>query len=344
MSDLVLVTGGSGFLASHTIVQLLEAGYRVRATLRSLNREAEVRSMVAQGGVAATGDDLSFAVADLSADHGWREAVDGCRYVLHVASPFPLQQPKNPDDLVAPAREGTLRVLRCAREAGVERVVLTSSWVAVGYGHPAQAQPFDETAWTDVAAPGITPYAKSKTLAERAAWQFLDREGGGLELAVINPGGIFGPALGPDLATSVVLTQQFLNGQVPACPRLYFYPVDVRDVAGLHLRAMTDSAARGQRFLALNDHMTSPLEMAAQIREAFPEASKRVPRREMPDWLVRLLSLAVKDLRPMLPELGTRKYATNEKAKRLLGWTPRSNAECLRSTVESLLRLGVVRP
>src|ERR1700722_9470273 len=198
--ELVVVTGGSGFVGTHCIVQLLNAGYRVRTTVRSLKREAEVRTMVREGGAKGV-DELSFVVADLMADAGWTEAVRGCTYVLHVASPFPAKVPKHEDELIVPAREGTLRVLRHSRDAKVKRVVLTSSFAAIGYGHPPQSAPFDETSWTNLDA-DVSAYVKSKTLAERAAWDFIAKEGGGLELVVVNPVVVFGPVLGPDYATS----------------------------------------------------------------------------------------------------------------------------------------------
>ncbi|MGC1944765.1 MAG: aldehyde reductase, partial [Candidatus Acidiferrales bacterium] len=245
----VLVTGGSGFIGSHSIVQLLAAGHRVRTTVRSQKREGDVRAMLKEGG-AEPGDRLSFIAADLEGDAGWREAAAGCEYVLHVASPFPQTVPKNEDELIVPAREGTLRVLRAARDAGVKRVVLTSSFAAIGYGHKAQQGPFDETYWTDPGANDIAPYVKSKTLAERAAWDFIDKEGGNPELSVVNPVGVFGPVLSADYSTSILLVQRLMKG-MPGCPRLYFGVVDVRDVADLHIRAMTDPAAKGERFLAV---------------------------------------------------------------------------------------------
>lgn len=205
----VLVTGGSGFIASHCIAQLLAAGHRVRASLRSAAREAELRAMLRQAGVEA-GEDLSFALADLQHDDGWAQAAAGCDYVLHVASPFPPDLPRHEDELIVPARDGALRVLRAARGAGVKRVVLTSSFAAIGYGHPERAAPFDETVWTDLSGP-VAAYPKSKTLAERAAWDFIEREGGGLELAAVNPVGVFGPVLGADYSTSILLVQRLMQ-------------------------------------------------------------------------------------------------------------------------------------
>ena len=230
----VLVTGGSGFIASHTILQLLAAGLRVRTTVRSLSREGDVRAMLKNGGSppgSEAGSRLSFVAADLMGDAGWPAAVAGCEYVLHIASPFPSSMPKDENELIVPARDGALRVLRAARDAGVKRVVMTSSFAAVGYGHGQQEAIFTENDWTDPTQPDVMPYTKSKTLAERAAWDFIAREGAGLELAVVNPVAVFGPVLGPDYATSILLVQKMMDGAVPGVPRLCFGVVDVRDVA-----------------------------------------------------------------------------------------------------------------
>ncbi len=341
----VLVTGGSGFIGSHAIVQLLAAGHEVRTTVRDLKREAEVRAMLDRGltGTEA-GERLRFFAADLERDAGWAEAAAGCEYVLHVASPFPLKVPKDESELIVPAREGALRVLRASRDAGVKRVVLTSSFAAIGYGHEEQTAPFDETNWTrlDGEVP-VPPYVKSKTLAERAAWDFLAREGGGLELSVVNPVAVFGPVLGPDYATSIVIIQKLMDGGVPACPRLSFGVVDVRDVVDLHLRAMTDPQAKGERFLAVAGECMSILEMSAVLKRRLGDAAKRVPSGELPDWLLRVIAVFDPTVRQVVPELGKVKRATNEKARRVLGWSPRSNEEAVVASAESLVRLGLVK-
>lgn len=338
----VLVTGGSGFIGSHCILQLLAAGHQVRTTVRNLKREGDVRAMLNAGG-AEPGDRLTFMAADLERDAGWAEAVGGCEYVLHVASPFPPNIPKNEDELIVPAREGALRVLRAARDAEVKRVVLTSSFAAIGYGHKPQNAPFNETSWTDPKGDDVRPYVKSKTLAERAAWDFIAREGGSLELSVVNPVGVFGPVLGPDYSTSILLVQRLMDGAIPGCPRLEFGVVDVRDVADLHLRAMTNPAAKGERFLAVAGDFMSMLDIAKVLKGRMGAAAKRVPTRQLPNWLVRLASLRDPAVKQILPELGKAKNATNEKAKRLLGWTPRSNEEAIVATAESLVRLGLLK-
>jgi nucleoside-diphosphate-sugar epimerase len=341
MMSTVLVTGGSGFIASHCLAQLLAAGHQVRTTVRKLTREADVRAMLSQAG-AEPGDGLRLIAADLESDAGWPQAVAGCHYVLHVASPFPASVPRHEDELIVPARDGALRILRAARDAGVRRVVMTSSFAAIGYGHPQQAEPFTESTWTDTTQANLAAYVKSKTLAERAAWAFIAAEGGKLELAVVNPVAVFGPALGSDYSTSIMLVQRLMAGGVPACPRLYFGVVDVRDVADLHLRAMTHADARGQRFLAVAGDCMSIRDIAMVLKRGMGSAARKVPTRQLPDWLVRIAALASPGMRQMLPELGKIKNASHDKATRLLGWSPRSNEESVLATAESLVRLGLV--
>jgi nucleoside-diphosphate-sugar epimerase len=338
----ILVTGGSGFIGSHCILQLLSAGHQVRTTVRSLKREADVRAMLKEGG-ADPGNRLSFFAADLENDAVWPQAVAGCEYVLHVASPFPASIPKREDELIVPAREGALRVLRASRDAGVKRVVLTSSFAAIGYGQKPQIAPFNETNWTDPNGDDVLPYVKSKTLAERAAWDFIASEGGSLELSVVNPVGVFGPVLGPDYSTSILIVQRMMDGAVPGCPRISFGVVDVRDVADLHIRAMTQPAAKGERFLAVAGDFMSLLDIADVLKSRMGASAKKVPTRELPNWLVRLAALRDPAIKQILPELGKRKNATHEKAARLLGWSPRSNEDSIVATAESLLRLGLLK-
>ena len=303
--------------------------------------------MLKIGGAEPSGNALSFAAADLMSDAGWPAAVAGCDFVLHVASPFPPGAPKHEDELIVPAREGALRLLRAARDAGVKRVVLTSSFAAIGYGQEVTDRPFTEENWTDPNggpnSANIGAYVKSKTIAERAAWDFSAREGGALELAVVNPVGVLGPVLGPDFSTSIQIVKRFMDGTVPGCPHLSFGVVDVRDVADLHLRAMTNPAAKGERFLAVaGDFMT--MQAIAQVLKARMGATAaRVPTRMLPDWLLRLVALFDPSVALIVPELGKSKNATNAKARRVLGWAPRSNEDSIVATAESLVRLGLLR-
>ncbi len=340
VTDTVLVTGGTGFVGAWCIAALLQQGYRVRTTVRSRPREAGVRAAVAAAGAEG---ELEAVEADLARDDGWTEAAAGARYVLHVASPFPATQPTNPAELIEPARDGTLRVLRAAQAAGAERVVLTSSFAAVGYGHPDHVGPYTEADWTDPDGPGVSAYAMSKTLAERAAWEFVQGEGG-IELAVVNPVAILGPALSDDLSTSLVLMRSLASGTMRRVPRASIGVVDVRDVADLHVRAMTVPAAAGERFLAVAGDPISYLEMARVVAAAAPEVAAAVPSRTVPDWIVRTSARFNPSLRPVAAGLGTPRVADAQKARRMLGWTPRSNEETVAASAQSLHRLGLLGP
>jgi nucleoside-diphosphate-sugar epimerase len=342
---LVLVTGGSGFLGAHSVVALLAAGYKVRTTVRSLNRQDEVRKMVQTGGISeCLLSNLSFAPADLTQDDGWAQAVSGCTYVLHVASPGPTGAPKHEDDLIIPARDGTLRVLRAAKFAGVKRVVLTSSFAAIGYGHPQQDKPFSEETWTNLAGGTLPPYQKSKTIAERAAWDYIESEDGkGLELSVINPMGIFGPILGKDFAPSIILIRRLLDGDLPGCPQISFGVLDVRDVASLHLLAMTLEAAAGERFIATSGPAMTIQEMALVLKERLPEVARKTPTRVLPNFLLRIIALFDKEVGLITGELGRKRDGTNEKAKTVLGWNPRSREDALVATAESLVKFDLLK-
>ena len=307
--------------------------------MRSLGREHSVRAMLRGAGVDGDAR-LSFFAADLVRDEGWAAAVEGCDYVMHVASPMPAAAPKTEDEVIVPARDGVLRVLKAARDANVKRVVLTSSCGAVYYGHPPQAAPFDETSWTNIEGE-MSAYVKSKAIAERAAWDFIATEGGALELSVVNPAGIFGPVLGADFSSSIELVKRLMNG-APGCPQLYFGVVDVRDVADLHLRAMTDPAAKGQRFIAVSGEVMSMLDIAMVLRARLGSAARKVPTRQLPNWLVRCVALFDPGMRQLLPLLGNTRHATSAKAERVLGWKPRSREDAIAATAESLLQFGIV--
>lgn len=344
VNDTVLVTGGNGFLGAYCVLALLRSGHRVRTTIRDVRNTPGLLEMLRVGG-AHDAESVDVVAADLNEDAGWREAVAGCRHVLHVASPYPSRRPRDEDELIRPARDGSLRVLRAARDAGVERVVLTSSFAAIGYGHRQErARTFSEVDWTDPDDPGVEAYQRSKTLAERAAWDFVAAEGGSaLELTVVNPVGIIGPLLNPEPTTSMQLMTQLLNGRLPAVPRLTYGIVDVRDVADLHVRAMTDPAANGQRFLATAGEALWVSDVARILRDNLGPAGRRVPTHEMPDIVVRTLGLVVPSMRSMVHDLGVFKGLTNQKARDLLGWRPRSPERTLLEMANSLVDLGLVR-
>ncbi len=336
----VLVTGGSGFIGMHCILALAKVGHPVRTTVRSLDREPELRAMLARGGMSSDAE-LEFVVADLMSDTGWADAVADCDYVLHVASPFPGRDPKDEDDLIRPAREGALRVLAAARDAGVARVVLTSSFAAIGYGTKELTRPYTEEDWTDATAP-VSAYVKSKTLAERAAWGFIEREGGAMQLSVVNPVAVLGPVFGTDLSTSVELIRRLLNGAAPGLPNVTFAFVDVRDVADLHVRAMTHPDAAGERFLAASDDVLTVPQLAGILRDKLGDAARKVPKRTLPDWTVRAAAVFDPSLREVARRLGNNRKVSNAKARSMLGWSPHSNEDLLVATAESLRELGLV--
>ena len=342
MSETVLVTGGTGFVGSHCILQLLNKGYKVKTTLRSLNRKDEVLEMLKVGEIASFGE-LKFIEADLTKDANWDEAVKGCDYVLHVASPINLEVPKDENDFILPAVEGTLRVLRSAQAAGVKRVVMTSNFGAVGYSHKDTNKMITEEEWTDPNEKGLSAYNKSKVLAERAAWDFINKDGSNLELAVINPMAIFGPSLGPDLSSGFELLKRMLDGSMRAIPNMTLGIVDVRDLADLHIRAMSNPSAKGQRFLALSGGILSLPEIAVLLKDKLGSKAKNVSTRRLADWVVRVAALFSPTARNLVPQLGRYRNASNEKAKILLGWQPKSNEEAIVATSESLIRFGWIK-
>jgi dihydroflavonol-4-reductase len=334
----VLVTGGSGFLGGWCVIELLRRGYSVRTTVRSLSKEAQVRAAV--GSEVDPGDRLSLLAADLTRDEGWADAVRGCDYVLHVASPFPPKQPKDPDELIVPAREGTLRVLRAGLDAGVKRVVVTSSVAAIRLPDGSEPRPLDERDWTDPDSPGLTPYLRSKTIAERAAWDLVRDRGEQDRLAVVNPGAILGPVLKDDLSYSLQSVQRLLEG-VPGAPKLGFSVVDVRDVADLEIRAMTAPEAGGERFIAATRFLWMA-EIGAVLRERLGERASKVPTRTLPNVLVRGMALFDPGIRSAVGGLGKRTELSSEKARTSLGWTPRPVEDTIAETGDSLIRQGAV--
>ena len=338
--ETVLVTGGSGYIAGWIIVQLLEQGYRVRTTVRSLSREAAVRNAVA--GQIDPEDRLCFSVADLLQDDGWSDAVSGCNYVMHVASPMGQGEPKA--DLLQPAREGTIRVLRAARNAGVQRVVLTSSTVAAKrspkHGEVASAAT-NESTWTDPEEKGIGAYARSKTLAERAAWEFAEQANGTIELTTILPGMVLGPVMTGAISGSVELISRMLIGKVPALPRIGFSVVDVRDLAALHVRAMRAPEAAGQRFLGVGDFLWMA-DMAKLLRDNLGQQASKVPTRRLPDFILRLAALFQYEARFMAPMLGQRTQFDVSKAAMLLDWHPRPAPEVVLACARDLIRQHLV--
>jgi nucleoside-diphosphate-sugar epimerase len=333
----VLVTGGSGFIAGHCILRLLEQGYLVRTTVRSRQREPQVRSVLGEPGEA-----LSFVAADLMSDEGWADAVAGCDFVLHLASPVHIGPVANEDDVILPAREGTLRVLRAAVGAEVKRVVLTSAFHAVGYGHPDTGHTFTEDDWTVLDGPGVDAYGRAKTLAERAAWDFIAAEGGSTELTTLCPVAVMGPVMGTEISGANHIVQRMLDGKMPGYPDLWIPIVDVRDVATAHVAAMSSDGAAGQRFLVASGASTPMKEIGAILKAHLGDAAKRVPTRSIPDAAVRLAAESSPELRPTLTDLGYVKRVSADKARRLLRWEPRPAEEAIVAAGQSMVGRGLV--
>ena len=329
----VLVTGGSGFLGGWCLVELLRRDYVVRTTVRNLSKESEVRARLEP--LVDAGDRLTVLAADLRSDDGWEQAVQGCDYVLHVASPFPLAQPKDPDELIVPAREGTRRVLKAALEAGVGRVVVTSSVAAVRGSVDNSSVPLTEEDWTDLDSQDITPYTRSKTIAERAAWDLVKERGETEKLAVVNPGAILGPVLGDDRSPSLELVNRLLKG-MPGAPRIGFSIVDVRDVVDLELKAMTAPEAGGERFIAVARFQWMS-EVAAVLRDRLGPAAAKVPKRAVPNFVVRAMGIFDPAVRSIAGQLGQKVELSSAKAESLLGWKPRPLEETIVDCAESLV-------
>lgn len=332
--DTVLVTGGSGFVAGWVIAEALNAGHPVRATMRTVGRDAQVRDAVSR--VSDHVDQLSFVNAELGADDGWADAVEGCRYVLHVASPFPPTQPKDPDELIVPARDGAIRVVGAALDAGVERIVLTSSIASIdfasGESHDRKLTPED---WTDGDSPRFSPYARSKALAEKAAWELARERGMPERLVSVNPGAILGPVLHPDHSFSLQLIERLLDGE-RAIPKLGYNVVDVRDLAVLELAAMTSAAAGGERLIATAE-FTWMTEIAEILRDRLGSDASKVPTRNAPDFLVKLIGRFDGSVKSIVPLLGVKTEYANDLPRELLGWRPRPVEETVVDCARSLL-------
>lgn len=339
MADTVLVTGGSGYIGGWCVAALLDRGDTVRATVRDLKRETAVRAAIATVAPAAADPArLSFHAASLEGDAGWSDAVAGCRYVLHVASPIPIAQPKDAQELIGPARAGALRVLAAALDAGVERVVMTSSVAAVGEAGAAAVA--DEREWTDLTHKGVTPYAQSKTIAERAARDFMAERGAADRLVTVNPALVLGPLMSRDFSPSLELPARLLKGQMPGLPNIGFNLVDVRDLADLHLIAMTAPQAAGGRYIAAGEFMWTR-EVAALLRAKLGEKAAKVPTRRLPDWLVRTVALFDPAIATIAGGLSRRREFTSAHAIQDLGWRPRPAEATVLDTAHSLFAHGV---
>jgi dihydroflavonol-4-reductase len=337
--ETVLVTGGSGYIGGWCVAGLLSQGYVVRTTVRDLARADAVRATIAK--VTDPGNRLSFHAANLMADEGWDAAAQGCDYVLHVASPLGIAEPKDPNELITPAREGAKRAVGAAIKAGVKRVVLTSSVAATSKGALAGDWVSDETQWTVVKAKGVSAYSQSKTLAEQAAWELIKTAGGKTTLATVNPALVLGPLMDADASGSVQVVERLLSGRVPGLPRLGFNIVDVRDVADLHIRAMTNPKAAGERFVAAANYAWMG-DIAAILRANLGEAAAKVPSRKVPDLVLRVVGLFDKELASVTHSLGHKHDNSSAKAQKVLGWKPRPLEETILDCARSLIAEGAV--
>jgi nucleoside-diphosphate-sugar epimerase len=337
MSQLnVLVTGGSGFIGGHVVLEALARGHQVRSTVRSLDREKAVRASLSEAGITA-GDRLEFVAADLTRDEGWPEALDGIDRVIHVASPVMPGHAENEEEVIVPAREGTLRVLRAARDANVARVVLTSAFHAVAWGHPHDDHVFTEEDWTVLDGPGTDAYGRSKTLAERAAWDFVAADGDAMELTTLLPVAVMGPVLGSEVSGANRVVQRLLTGQMPGLMNLYFPVVDVRDIAAAHVTAMTAPAAAGQRLLLGSDPALKMEEIAGILRSRLGRAAARVPTEVVPDDTLRAGAATNPTLRSALRDLGYARRFSTDKARDVLGWDPRPSEDAVTAAGRSMI-------
>ena len=336
--ETVLVTGGTGFIGLHCLQQLLDKGYKVRTTIRSESRKQEV--MDAMKKHSSNCENLEFFITDLLNDDGWKEAVEGSKYVLHVASPFFLGEPENEDVFIKPAVEGTLRVLKACADADVEKVVLTSSFAAVGYGHPREKEVYTEEDWSSVDGE-ISPYAKSKTLAEKAAWEFVKNleESKKFELTVINPVAVTGPMLTNDIGSSNDFLLKLISGSMPACPKIHMGYIDVRDVAKAHIFSMTEEKTNGERIIVSENEM-----FFAEVGKTLNEAGfKKSPTKEMPNFLVKIMSLFVGELKTLLSALNRKGDIDKTKAKSFFNWDYISTEQSVTETAQQLQDMGLTK-
>jgi len=335
---MVLVTGASGYIAGFAVQQLVAAGWQVRGTVRNLAKADALRATL-----GVTASELELCAADLTSDTGWAEACAGASHVLHVASPLPVGAPKHDDELIVPARDGALRVLRAARDAGVARVVMTSSVAAICYGNrPRSGSAYTEADWTDPDSPDAYAYVRSKTIAEHAAREFMMREGGAMAFCTINPGLVLGPVLGNDFSPSLVVVQRLLSGDLPGCPRIGFAVCDVRDIADAHVRALTAANIDGERLLCAGEWLWIA-DVAHILKARLGDRAKRVPTRRLPDFLVRLTALFDPTVRMVLSELGRERRVDAGHARAMLGWTARPAEETIVDTARSLLEHRMVK-
>ncbi len=337
MAGRVFVSGGSGYIAGFLIRQLIAEGWMVHTTIRNLAREAEVRASL-----GVDNSRLRFFAADLMSDDGWAEAMAGCSHVAHVASPLPADKPSHEDELIVPAREGALRALRAAKAAGIRRFVMTSSMAAIAYGHGEGKSVFTEADWTDPTSPDAYPYVRSKTIAERAARDWVAAEGGDMEFVTVNPSLVLGPLQSGDFSTSLEAIKKLLEGSMPGMPNLGFGIVDVRDVADMHVRCLTAPNLAGERFICSGPFLMLD-EVAAILRAGLGPQARKVPRLKLPNWLVRIAARFDPVIGQVIGELGKRRESPANHAREVLGWVPRPAEESILDTARDMIRLGIVK-
>ena len=337
MASKVFVSGGSGYIAGFLIRQLIAEGWTVHTSIRDLAKEATVRASL-----AVDDSKLKFFAADLTGDAGWAEAMAGCSHVAHVASPLPSNAPKSDDELIVPARDGALRALKAAKAAGVKRFVMTSSMAAIAYGHGRSKSVFTEADWTDPTSPDAYAYVRSKTIAERAARDWVAAEGGDMEFVTVNPSLVLGPLQSGDFSTSLEAIKKLLEGSMPGLPNFGFGIVDVRDVADMHVRCLTMPDMAGERFICSGPFLMMA-DVAAILREGLGPQGRKVPKRKLPDWLMRVVGRFDPVVRQVLGELGNVRDTDISHARTKLGWSPRPPEESVLDTARDMIRLGIVK-